>query len=367
MGSLAAVLLVTAAFTASPPAGAAEPAVTVTPSPGLAGQPVVVEGSGFPSDRSIFITECSSAILNGPQPKSVTDAINNCGGEQTILTADSNGNFTTTFQVVTEFVSYSGNPVSCTQPGSCAVTAAFFVGSDVFFYGQPISFAEVQTVDTVTVSPPDAVNTVGTSHTVTAYATAHGQPVAGAAIFFRVSGSTSASRSCDTDGTGHCSFTYQGPQLPGADLITACADNNHNNAADPGEPCGTATKAWVVPTSTPGQTTGGGQIWNATQTDKLAFGFTAKSSSTGVKGECSVVDPSTNTKVKCTNATVLVQGTTHATIFGDATVNGITTTYRIDVDDLGEPGAGRDTFAIQIASGYTAGGVLTNGNVQVHP
>ncbi len=47
-------------------------------------------------------------------------------------------------------------------------------------------------------------------------------------------------------------------------------------------------------------------------------------------------------------------------------MNGAAATYRIDVDDLAEPGRGRDGFAIQTSGGYAAGGVLTNGNVQIH-
>jgi hypothetical protein len=54
-----------------------------------------------------------------------------------------------------------------------------------------------------------------------------------------------------------------------------------------------------------------------------------------------------------------------AALFGNATINGVATTYRIDVDDVGEPGAGNDIFAIQTASGYAAGGTLLRGNVQV--
>jgi hypothetical protein len=49
-----------------------------------------------------------------------------------------------------------------------------------------------------------------------------------------------------------------------------------------------------------------------------------------------------------------------------ATVNGVQTTYRIDVDDNAEPGAGRDTFKFQSDTGYTVGGVITKGNIQVH-
>jgi hypothetical protein len=220
---------------------------------------------------------------------------------------------------------------------------------------------------TVTLSPPDAVNNVGTSHTVTATATtASGQPVQGATILFQVSGADSASGTCTTNASGQCSFTYQGPNLPGADLITGCADNNHNTTADPGEPCGTATKAWLLPTSTPGQITGGGQIPNAANNDQAAFGFNAKSDSKGVKGECTVVDPTPSTKIKCLDVTNIVVAGTHATFFGNATVNGQPTNYRIDVDDNGEPGKNRDTFKIQTGSGYTAGGTITGGNVQVH-
>jgi hypothetical protein len=53
-------------------------------------------------------------------------------------------------------------------------------------------------------------------------------------------------------------------------------------------------------------------------------------------------------------------------LFGDATVNGVATTYRIDVNDYAEPGKNIDTFKIITASGYTASGVLTGGNIQIH-
>jgi hypothetical protein len=70
--------------------------------------------------------------------------------------------------------------------------------------------------------------------------------------------------------------------------------------------------------------------------------------------------------IKCLDVTSLIQSGTHATFFGNATVNNVAVTYRIDVDDLAEPGRGQDTFSIQMSSGYAAGGVLTGGNVQVH-
>jgi hypothetical protein len=85
-----------------------------------------------------------------------------------------------------------------------------------------------------------------------------------------------------------------------------------------------------------------------------------------MKGNCTVIDRSAGVKVKCLDVTSYLQIGLHATFSGHATVNGTATTYRIDVDDPGEPGAGQDTFKIVTGSGYSAGGTLTQGNVQIH-
>ena len=116
------------------------------------------------------------------------------------------------------------------------------------------------------------------------------------------------------------------------------------------------------PLTTPGKATGGGQI-----PGNVTFGLTAKSDEHGVKGNCTVIDRANNAMVKCLDATTYAQTGTHAVFRGNAVVNGAPTTYRIIVDDNGEPGAGRDMFSISTASGYTATGVLTDGNIQVHP
>lgn len=115
------------------------------------------------------------------------------------------------------------------------------------------------------------------------------------------------------------------------------------------------------PLTSPGKATGGGQI-----PGDVTFGLTAKSDANGVKGNCTVIDRTRDKMVKCLNATTYFQTTTHATFGGNATVDGVPTTYRISVDDLAEPGAGADTFTITTVSGYTATGVLTQGNIQVH-
>lgn len=218
----------------------------------------------------------------------------------------------------------------------------------------------------VALTPPDAVNLVGTSHTVTAtVANAAGATVSGTTVLFSVAGSVTTAGSCVTDAGGQCSFTYQGPDFPGADEITACADSNGNGAVEVGEPCNTATKAWILPTTTAGQVTGGGQVLNADASDKIAFGFNARSTDKGIAGACNLVDSSTDTKITCLDVTTLTQAGNTATFFGNATIDGTPTTYRIDVVDNGEPGT-TDTFRIRTASGYTAGGVLTGGNIQTH-
>lgn len=116
------------------------------------------------------------------------------------------------------------------------------------------------------------------------------------------------------------------------------------------------------PLTSPGQSTGGGQI-----PGDVTFGFTAKSDAKGTKGNCTVIDRTTNTMIKCLDATTYFQTGTHASFGGNATINGSPTTYRIRVDDKGEPGAGSDTFTITTATGYSASGVISQGNIQVHP
>jgi hypothetical protein len=54
-------------------------------------------------------------------------------------------------------------------------------------------------------------------------------------------------------------------------------------------------------------------------------------------------------------------------ITGTAEVNGQSGfTFTVDVADNGEPGAGVDTFALQLSNGYAASGTLGGGNIQLH-
>ena len=112
-------------------------------------------------------------------------------------------------------------------------------------------------------------------------------------MLFTVSGSVQTSGQCLTGPDGTCTFTYQGPDLPGADSITACADNDTDGTCDSGEPTGEATKAWLLPTSTAGKVTGGGQVPDLSDPNRrVAFGFTAQARDGVLKGNCSLVDQS---------------------------------------------------------------------------
>jgi hypothetical protein len=205
-----------------------------------------------------------------------------------------------------------------------------------------------------------SVNDVGSSHTVTAYVATEGntgETVAGATVYFSVTGADSATGACTTDPSGLCDFTYQGPIFPGSDQISAYVDVNGNGVQDAGEPTASVVKQWVLPASNTGQATGSGKV------GALAFDFSAKSDRGVVKGTCSVILGETT--VNCLDVTAYVQNGNTVTIYGHATINGTATLYKITVTDNGRPGTGRDTFRIETSSGFSGGGTLTAGNLEV--
>lgn len=216
----------------------------------------------------------------------------------------------------------------------------------------------------IALDPVASTNEVGTAHTVTATVTGLGEPVAGVVVRFGVTGSVTTSGSCTTDVLGRCSFTYAGPAAPGADLITAYADDDGDAQRDPTEPQATATKAWTQTVSLSGHVTGGGYVLNALG-DAVAFGFSVKGDGASIRGDCRVADRDANVQVRCLDVTSIVVVGTHATFRGSATVNGVATTYVIDIDDLDESGRIGDTFKL-VTPLYSVAGPLTQGNIQIH-
>jgi hypothetical protein len=270
---------------------------------------------------------------------------------------------------VTGITSSADFTAGCTAP--CTVLDPTLGGLEDAFVAK---IASVGGPATLVLSPAAATNPVGTSHTVTATVKeAGGNPDPGITVRFSVTGSMIASGSCTTVANGQCSFTYQGPQLPGVDAITAFADTNNNGAQDPGEPSGAATKTWVLPVTTPLCTikiTNGGWI-TTVNGDMATFGGNAQSSaSRQTTGQEEYQDhgPVQPMNVKSINVQAIVcDGTTQASIYGQATINGVGSFfYRIKVQDLGEPGVGKDTYWILLQNGYNSGEqVLQGGNVQI--
>ena len=217
----------------------------------------------------------------------------------------------------------------------------------------------------VVLSPASAVNPVDSFHTVTATVTdAEGDPVGGVTVRFSVIGASSRSGTCVSDGNGVCDYSYQVAPFPGEDVITAYADTNDNGVQDEGEPAGTATKTVVLPSSTLGHATGGGKALRnqvVGTTDTITFAFTAKSSADGLKGLCSVLDPTAGIEITCLDVLAYRQFGNEATFYGAAEQNGVRTVYRITVIDNGA----QDLFWIQTALGYSAGGPVVEGNLRV--
>jgi hypothetical protein len=228
---------------------------------------------------------------------------------------------------------------------------------------------------TLTLAPAADTNDVGTQHCVTATVKdAAGTPTPGITVRFTVTGSVTTNGSATTDANGEASFCYQGPELPGADVITAFADTDGDTTQDPDEPSATASKVWTLPTTTPlcQVKTGTGGTIIANNGDKASFGGNAQSNAAGnIKGQQQYQDhgPAQPLKVKSIRILALTCNPqrTEATIFGRATINGQGShLFRIDVQDLGEPGVGVDTYRILLDTGYDSGTqTLRGGNIQI--
>jgi hypothetical protein len=117
-------------------------------------------------------------------------------------------------------------------------------------------------------------------------------------------------------------------------------------------------------TNTPGKVTGGGHHHETTGRS-VTFGFNAQNTDDGMKGAGLVIDRNVGVRIKILTVEAFAQDGAWAAFTGKAEVNGVPEDYRIDVDDLAEPGAGSDTFKITTDT-YASGGVLIGGNVQIH-
>jgi uncharacterized protein (DUF2141 family) len=351
-----------------------------------------------PANNTSEFSRCKQAEANQPATLTLSPATDtNTAGEQHCVTAtvkDASGNPTPNIAVrfsVTGANSASGSATTnsngeatfCytgTNAGQDAITAFADTDNDgTQDAGEPTGVATKTYVPagpaTLTLSPPADSNDVETEHCVTATVKdAFGNPVPNVTVRFSVTGSVTTSGSATTDAGGEAEFCYQGPELPGADAITAFADSDNDETQDAGEPTGAAEKTWVLPVSTPlceVKLTKGGRI-TADNGDKATFGGNAKVSELGMpSGDEEYQDhgPAQPLNVKSTQILALFcPSSTQATIFGIATIDGQGThLFKIDVEDLGEPGVGADTYRILLDTLYDSGeNTLEGGNVQIH-
>jgi hypothetical protein len=234
--------------------------------------------------------------------------------------------------------------------------------------------ADVALPATLTLTPAAATNPVNSKHCVTATVNdASGNPTSNVTVRFTVTGAVNITGSETTNANGQATFCYTGPALPGIDAITAYADTNSNNIREAGEPNGAAAKTWGLPVTTPLCTitiTNGGRI-TANNGDRASFGGNAKADAKGkTSGQQQYQDhgPAQKMNVHSINVLAIVcEGTTRASIYGQATINGSGSFfYRINVQDLAEPGVGKDTYWILLQNGYNSGEhKLEAGNVQI--
>jgi hypothetical protein len=114
--------------------------------------------------------------------------------------------------------------------------------------------------------------------------------------------------------------------------------------------------------------TGGG--WISLGSSQANFGFNAgfKPNSTTPEIHFNYIDHDTGMHMKATSIDLYVVGSTPTTrhMEGSASVDGQDGLhYSIDVTDNGEPGTA-DLFGLTLSNGYSAGGVLLGGDIQLH-
>ncbi|HVL95945.1 MAG TPA: PKD domain-containing protein, partial [Solirubrobacteraceae bacterium] len=146
----------------------------------------------------------------------------------------------------------SGEAQYCTtgaNAGTDTITAhADTDGDGVKDTGEPTASATLlrlsQPPDTLTLTPADSTNPLGSELALTATVTDGGKAIGDVRVRFTVTGPNAATGSGTTTSAGRSVFTLAGG-FEGTDTITAYADVDDDNVKDAAEPAATATALWT--------------------------------------------------------------------------------------------------------------------------
>ena len=151
-------------------------------------------------------------------------------------------------------------------------------------------------------------------------------------------------------------YTNANPILADADATRAFDYVLGNTALPSNCPLGTTCKV-----------TGGGFIFVDAQQDKGSFSLEVKVDTTGhIIGKAAYRDAAAGVAFRTSLITSATLNGKTVTFKGTGTNNNVATSFTIIVQDKAEPGAGKDTFAITLGTGYSKAGTLAGGNIQVH-
>jgi len=252
---------------------------------------------------------------------------------------------------------------SSLSAGTHSITAVFdgtsnYLSSSSGVLAQTVNQASTSTALTSNANPSTYGQTVTFNATVTS---AGGTPTG--TVTFRDGATVLATVAVDSSGQA----TYMTSSLfIGAPSITATYNSDANFTSS----TSTALIQTVVPpSSTESVKVNGGGFITLTTGGNGSFRLVGMVSKSDVaSGNVEYQDHDAGLNIKSSTITAVVVSGNHARMFGTATVNGAGSfDFVVDVDDLGEPGAGVDKFRIQLSNGYTAGvALLSGGNIQVH-
>jgi hypothetical protein len=142
------------------------------------------------------------------------------------------------------------------------------------------------------------------------------------------------------------------------------------SGSEPGAPSpagGDGPPAVLAGTFCPGFVTGGGHI--PVGAGLGSFHFFAGNKDGLLFAGLEFIDGNTGMLVKVLGITAYDAGVSEACrqFQGEAAIDGVGGfTYTVDVCDNGEPGNGVDSFSILLSTGYSAGGTISGGNIQLH-